>query len=226
MSLKSKVQKLWVPSLQGSHDIEVELPCPPLTSFEEVFVICCCVFEGFPPTPTPRRSTLSQPGRAGGTQDERALSFCVGWTCERCISFWLSTSLKCFSTWMEKEARKLALILDSGTAGMFLKNRGSWGWKHWLQQDGLQLRSPTFSVQRTDRNDGSGGRGRFYMRVHATFISAAVHARAHVFPNISMAWFWMDYKPTKGHRTGFGTPGLQQFEIGGHWWTIKGIKKF
>lgn len=33
------------------------------------------------------------------TQDDRAASFCGCWACERCSIFWLSTSLKCFSTW-------------------------------------------------------------------------------------------------------------------------------
>ena len=39
------------------------------------------------------------------TQDDRAASFCGCWACERCSIFWLSTSLKCFSTWKRPVSR-------------------------------------------------------------------------------------------------------------------------
>lgn len=36
------------------------------------------------------------------TQEDKVESFCVCCACERCMDFWLSTSLKCFSTWKSR----------------------------------------------------------------------------------------------------------------------------
>lgn len=53
--------------------------------------LCLAVGTKPPASPSPGRAALP-------TQEDKVESFCVCCACERCMDFWLSTSLKCFST--------------------------------------------------------------------------------------------------------------------------------
>lgn len=124
---------------------EVDSPALPWPLWRSLVSSAAACSKGIlptPPRPHPAGAICRNQGRTGGTQDERALSFCVGWTCERCITFWLSTSLKCFSTYMKekKSMRELVLVCICFGGGMLFKEgrqlnilliwaefTGSWG---------------------------------------------------------------------------------------------------
>lgn len=81
--LKSKVwNRLSSPLTSSKKEIKVEPPAAALP----------------PPVVARWRVAGESPAPGGGPQDEREVSFCVCCACERCITFWLSTSRKCFST--------------------------------------------------------------------------------------------------------------------------------
>ena len=63
---------------------------------------------------TARVAFPSQPTQA--TQEDKVESFCVCCACERCMDFWLSTSLKCFSTCKEKIKFELYTVTQCGSS--------------------------------------------------------------------------------------------------------------
>lgn len=104
------------------------------------------------------------------SQEDKVESFCVCCACERCMDFWLSTSLKCFSTWKIKQSKSAINVhkeirLQQAASSMVQPSSCTWTKRcmksnHACTRSGESVAAPLLHPQTVDtHSDVIGRRG-------------------------------------------------------------------